>query len=183
MIGCNFEIVSRFADADLELPIRKTEHSAGYDLVAAEDVVIPSMFNMMNELLENIAFEILPNEYLTLETMAELTKQADFRPTLVSTGMKCKIPEGHYLELSVRSSTPLKHWIFLANGVGIIDGDYYNNPSNEGEIFLQLINLSPFNLQIKKGEAIGQGIIKPYCTVEDDVHGGERVGGFGSTSV
>lgn len=182
MIGCNFEIVSRFADADLELPIRKTEHSAGYDLVAAEDVVIPSMFNMMNELLENIAFEILPNEYLTLETMAELTKQADFRPTLVSTGMKCKIPEGHYLELSVRSSTPLKHWIFLANGVGIIDGDYYNNPSNEGEIFLQLINLSPFNIQIKKGEAIGQGIIKPYCTVEDDVHGGERIGGFGSTS-
>lgn len=183
MVGCNFEIVNRFADANLELPIRKTEHSAGYDLVAAEDVVIPSMFNMMNELLENIAFEILPNEYLTLETMAELTKQADFRPTLVSTGMKCKIPEGHYLELSVRSSTPLKHWIFLANGVGIIDGDYYNNPSNEGEIFLQLINLSPFNLQIKKGEAIGQGIIKPYCTVENDVHGGERVGGFGSTSV
>lgn len=183
MVGCNFEIVNRFADANLELPIRKTEHSAGYDLVAAEDVVIPSMFNMMNELLENIAFEILPNEYLTLETMAKLTKQADFRPTLVSTGMKCKIPEGHYLELSVRSSTPLKHWIFLANGVGIIDGDYYNNPSNEGEIFLQLINLSPFNLQIKKGEAIGQGIIKPYCTVENDVHGGERVGGFGSTSV
>ena len=29
--------------------------------------------------------------------------------------------------------------------IGIIDADYYNNPSNEGEIFLQLINLSPFN--------------------------------------
>ena len=50
--------------------------------------------------------------------------------------MKCKIPDGYYLELSVRSSTPLKHWIILANGVGIIDADYYNNPSNEGEIFL-----------------------------------------------
>ena len=114
--------------------------------------------------------------------MAELTKQADFRPTLVSTGMKCRIPKGYYLELSVRSSTPLKHWIMLANGVGIIDADYYNNQSNEGEIFLQLVNFSPFNIMIKKGEAIGQGIIKPYCTVEHDIHGGERVGGFGSTN-
>ncbi len=117
-----------------------------------------------------------------METMAELTKQADFRPTLVSTGMKCKLAPDTYLELSVRSSTPLKHWIILANGVGIIDADYYNNPSNEGEIFLQLINLSPFNIMVKKGEAIGQGIIKPYLTTEHDVHGGERIGGFGSTN-
>jgi dUTP pyrophosphatase len=43
----------------------------------------------------------------------------------------------------------------MANGVGIIDADYYNNPDNEGEIFLQIYNLSPFNIQIKKGEAIG----------------------------
>jgi dUTP pyrophosphatase len=35
----------------------------------------------------------------------------------------------------VRSSSPLKYWIMLANGVGIIDADYYNNPDNEGEIF------------------------------------------------
>jgi dUTP pyrophosphatase len=40
-----------------------------------------------------------------------------------------------YLELSVRSSCPLKNWLILANGVGIIDADYYNNPQNEGEIF------------------------------------------------
>lgn len=155
MLGCNFEVVSKYADAGLELPMRKTEYSAGYDLVAAEDTVIPSYYNMVNELLENLAVEIKPNEYLSLETMAELTKQADFRPTLVSTGMKCKLASGTYLELSVRSSTPLKYWIMLANGVGIIDADYYNNESNEGEIFLQMINFSPFNIMIKKGEAIG----------------------------
>lgn len=160
MTSCDFEIVSRFADADLELPMRKTEFSAGYDLVAAEDVVIPSMYNMMEETLDNLAVEIAKDQYLSLETMAELTKQADYRPTLVSTGMKCKLAPGTYLELSVRSSTPLKHWLVLANGVGIIDADYYNNASNEGEIFLQIINLSPFNIMVKKGEAIGQGIIK-----------------------
>jgi dUTP pyrophosphatase len=70
----------------------------------------------------------------------------------------------------------------MANGVGIIDADYCNNPDNEGEIFFQLFNLSPFNLQIKKGEAIGQGIVLPFGITDDDVAMGERVGGFGSTS-
>lgn len=177
-----FEFVKRFEDAGLELPVRKTEHSAGYDLIAAEDTIIPSMYNMMNEVLENIAVEIKPDEYINLETMAELTKQGNYRPTLVSTGVKCELDPGTYLELSVRSSTPLKHWLILANGVGIIDADYYNNKSNEGEIYLQLINLSPFNLKIQKGEAIGQGIIKRYLITENDVAGGERTGGFGSTS-
>ena len=127
MLNCDFEVVSRFADAGLNLPERKTEYSAGYDLIAAEDIVIPSMFNMVDEVMENLTFEIKPNEYLTLETMAELTKQADYRPTLVSTGMKCKLDPGTWLQLSVRSSSPLKYWLMLANGVGVIDADYYNN--------------------------------------------------------
>ena len=136
MLDCNFEVVSKYADAGLELPMRKTEYSAGYDLIAAEDTVIPSYYNMMEETLDRLTVEIANDQYLSLENMAELTKQADFRPTLVSTGMKCKLAPGTYLELSVRSSTPLKYWIMLANGVGIIDADYYNNESNEGEIFL-----------------------------------------------
>ena len=102
---------------------------------------------------------------------------------LVSTGMKCELNSDTYLELSVRSSSPLKYWLILANGVGIIDADYYNNPDNEGEIFFQLINLSPYTIHLKKGDAIGQGIIKRYMKTYDDDAEGERVGGFGSTGV
>ena len=54
-----------------------------------------------------------------------------------------------YLQLQVRSSLPLKHWLILANGVGIIDRDYYNNPDNEGHIYFQLINLFLCILQIE----------------------------------
>ena len=177
-----FEFVSKYADSGLPLPYRKTADSAGYDLVAAEDIIIPSIYNMMEDVLENLATEVKPDEYISLENLGDITKQANYRPTLVSTGVKCKLDPGTYLELSVRSSTPLKYWLILANGVGIIDKDYYNNPSNEGEIYLQVMNLSPFNVLIKKGEAIGQGIIKPYLTTEDDNASGERIGGFGSTS-
>ena len=177
-----FEFVSKYVDAGLPLPSRKTADSAGYDLVAAEDTIIPSIYNMMEDVLENLATEVKSNEYISLENLGDITKQANYRPTLVSTGVKCKLDPGTYLELSVRSSTPLKYWLILANGVGVIDKDYYNNPSNEGEIYLQIMNLSPFNVLIKKGEAIGQGIIKPYLITEDDNASGERIGGFGSTS-
>ena len=65
----------------------------------------------------------------------------------------------------------------------IIDADYYNNPDNEGHIYFQVYNMSPYNIKLKKGETIGQGIIKRYEVTEDDVATGERVGGFGSTGV
>jgi dUTP pyrophosphatase len=117
-----------------------------------------------------------------MEQMAKFTKETGCKPTLVSTGMKCKLDKGEWLQLSVRSSSPLKYWLMLGNGIGVIDADYYNNPDNEGEIFFQIYNLSPFNIQIKKGEAIGQAIILPYAVTDNDAACGERTGGFGSTS-
>lgn len=170
-----FEKVSRFSDVDLNLPKRATKEAAGYDFEVAEDTIIPSYWKM---------FYLRPNisKDLTLDEIAKFTKTTEKKPTLVPTGIKCQLDAGKYLELSVRSSCPLKHWLILANGVGIIDGDYYNNSSNEGEIFFQLINLSPYNIVLKKGDRIGQGIIKSYYRTEDDCADGERLGGFGSTS-
>ena len=176
-----FEIVSKYNAAGLDAPVRKTTQSAGYDLAAAEDYIIPSVFQLAGE-ASNV-WEVSEDEYVTLEQMGQFTKKTGYKPTLVSTGMKCKLDPGTFLQLSVRSSSPLKYWLMLGNGVGIIDADYYNNPDNEGEIFLQIYNLSPFNIQIKEGEAIGQGIILPYGVTEDDVSTGERTGGFGSTNV
>ena len=175
-----FEKVSKYADADIAMPVRKTAQSAGYDMVAAEDYVIPSLWQMAMEAKE--LWSVADDEFVTMELMAKFTKQTGFKPTLVSTGMKCKLDPTTWLQLSVRSSSPLKYWLMMGNGIGVIDADYYNNPDNEGEIFFQIYNLSPFNIQIKKGEAIGQAIILPYGVTEDDVAGGERTGGFGSTS-
>lgn len=114
--------------------------------------------------------------------MADLTKITQLRPTLVPTGVKCQLNHDQYLELSVRSSCPLKSWLILANGVGIIDSDYYNNLDNEGHIYFQIINLGPRPIKLCKGDKIGQGIIKYYERTDDDIVRNLRVGGFGSTS-
>lgn len=123
-----------------------------------------------------------PEKYYTLNDIAKVTKDSGAKPTLVSTGVKAYMPKDCYLELSVRSSCPLKYWLIMANGVGIIDSDYADNPDNEGEIFFQLINLSPVPIILKKGDVIGQGIFKPYLKTDDDNAVKERMGGFGSTN-
>lgn len=179
MDGIKFEKVSRFAETDITLPVRKTKASAGYDFVVAEDIVIPSYDILMMDLLTNTKSVL---KSYTLEEMATATKKSSTKPSLVATGVKCKMPKNVYLELNIRSSAPLKYWLILANSVGVIDADYYNNPDNEGEIFFQIINLSPFNIKLQKGDIIGQGIFKEYLLTEDDETCGERVGGFGSTS-
>ena len=175
--NANFEKVSKFAETDIDMPIRKTAKSAGYDFVVAEDTVIPP-YELLYSMMKDFKYK---DEY-TIGEVSEITKVLHTKPTLVSTGMKCRLEPDTYLELSVRSSSPLKYWIMMANSVGIIDADYYNNPENEGEIFFQLINMSPFPIILKKGDAIGQGIIKQYLTTNDDAACGLRSGGFGSTN-
>lgn len=178
-----FEVVSKYKDANLTLPTRATANAAGYDLAAAEDVVIHPYLDQMDFLINRLDGLNQSNykEY-SLEEMANLTKSSSVRPKLISTGMKCHLDPDKYLELVVRSSSPLKYWLICANSVGIIDADYYNNPDNEGEIFLQVINLSPFPIKIQKGEKIAQGIIKQYNITKDDNSTAKRVGGFGSTT-
>lgn len=183
-----FEKVSKYADIDLPMPARATKNSAGYDLAAAADVVIPPYAFLCDKIQQDFAEKDRHEDYfgfidpIDLEEMANATKALDAKVTLVSTGMKCHLKPNQYLELTVRSSTPLKHWIIMANGQGIIDADYCDNASNEGEIFLQLINLSPFAIKIHKGDKIGQGIIHTYSITDNDETNGERTGGFGSTS-
>lgn len=176
-----FEVISKYTDAGLSLPVRKTKASAGYDFQVAEDTLIPSYFKLVDKIMNATHETCHTADSFTLSEMAQLTKDFRAKPTLVPTGIKCEVPEDMYLELSVRSSCPLKHWLILANGVGIIDADYYNNPDNEGHIFFQIINLSPFDIILKKGDAIGQGIFKKYYLTDDDAADGFRAGGFGST--
>ena len=69
--------------------------------------------------------------------------------------------------------------MFLANGVGIVDADYIDNPDNEGEIgFLFTVTK---DTTLHRGDKIGQGIFLPYSLVSDDDASGSRSGGFGST--
>ena len=68
-----------------------------------------------------------------------------------------------------------------AHSVGVIDGDYYGNPANEGHIFAQMKNITDETVVIEAGERIVQGVFMPFLVADGDEADGVRTGGFGST--
>lgn len=168
-----FEIVTKYEDKELTLPVRATSGSAGYDIAAAENITIPSIWNVLSK---NEGVQAMTDDSVVEENKDYLKSR------LVPTGIKAYMPKDEYLMLVNRSSNPLKNNLSLPNGIGIIDSDYYNNPNNEGEIFVQLINYGLEDYTIEKGDRIAQGIFTPYRTVDQESENlGSRVGGFGSS--
>lgn len=171
-----FEVVTKYLDQSIQIPKRATELSAGYDIEAAEDITLPSIWKVLME--NNGLNEAQSNQTLPKEN------QEFVGSTLVPTGLKAYMPRDEYLLLANRSSNPMKRQLALPNGVGIIDADYYNNDNNEGEIFVQLINYGLDDFTIKKGDRIAQGIFTPYRTVDEtSAQFSKRTGGFGSSGL
>ena len=102
---------------------------------------------------------------------------------MVPTGLKAYMQRDEVLTIHIRSSMAIKRGLMLANHVGIVDADYYNNEEHEGHIFIALWNRGKAAVTIEGGERIAQGIFMKYLAVDGDEAGaGEvRKGGFGST--
>jgi len=118
-----FEIAKGFENAGINMPIRKTKFSAGYDIEAAEDCIVPSF-------------------------------KKGQKPTLIKTGIKAYMQDDEVLKLYNRSSNPGKKGLVLANGVGVVDKDYYGNEDNDGVIMFAFYNLKEEDIEIKKGDVI-----------------------------
>ena len=146
-----FEIAKGFENAKINLPVRSTKNSAGYDVEAAEDCIIPAF-------------------------------KRGQKPTLIKTGIKAYMESDEVLILANRSSNPGKKGLILANSIGVVDSDYYGNPDNDGHIMYAFYNIKDEDVEIKKGERIGQAIFQKYLIADDDEAAGERTGGFGSTN-
>ena len=100
---------------------------------------------------------------------------------LVGTGLVMKVPDGYFLGIFARSSTPYKKGLMVANGVGVIDADYCG-PADE--IKIQVLNFTDTPVQVKRGDRLAQGIVLATPRIEwDEVEEMDAPtrGGFGST--
>lgn len=102
---------------------------------------------------------------------------------VIPTGVKAYMNPGEVLLLFLRSSSGIKRHMRMANEVGVIDSDYADNPTNEGEIGIPIWNPGRSAITITKGEKIAQGVFVPFLLVDDDNATGERIGGVGSTGI
>lgn len=144
-----FEIAAGWEDKDIHLPVRKTKNSAGYDIEAAEDTIVPVFY-------------------------------PGIKPTLVPTGLKAYCAPDEWFMLVNRSSGP-KKGLVLANALGVVDADYYGNIDNDGHFLFQFWNFGSEEVEIKKGDRIGQVIFQKFLITDDDKAEGIRIGGMGST--
>lgn len=145
-----FEIAKGWEGCGIYLPERATANSAGYDIAAAEDTLVPAF-------------------------------RPGVKPTLIPTGLKAYCQPDEYYMIANRSSNP-KKGLVLANGIGIIDADYYENPANDGHFQILVFNVSDQDLLIKKSERVAQVIFQKYLLTDDDNADGKREGGIGSTN-
>lgn len=102
----------------------------------------------------------------------------------IPTGLKAYMQDGEVLMAFPRSGLGFKFYCRLANTVGVIDSDYYNNPKNEGHMFVKLRNEGTKEMVIKQGEGMCQMIFMPFLLADEDSfdEGETRQGGFGSTT-
>jgi len=141
------------------LPKRATKHSAGYDLKSTERCILyPSIFTEVDDELV----------FLT-------------EPSIVHTGIKVYMEEDEVFKIYNRSSNPIKKGLILSNSVGIVDKDFCDNISTEGEIMFQFYNVTNEPIVIEVGDRLGQGIFSKFLKTDDDYSDKERVGGHGST--
>lgn len=113
------------------------------------------------------------------DTIIPPFKKGD-KPVLIPTGLKAYCLPDEWYMLANRSSGP-KKGLVMANGIGIIDYDYYENETNDGHFMFQYYNITDRDIKVNKGDVIGQVVFQKYLLIDGDKAEGIRKGGFGST--
>lgn len=175
-----FEVVEvghRTLQDEVQLPVRGTKTSAGYDFFATEDLVIR------------------PQQTVKFKTDVKAYMGAD-----------------EVLLIDIRSSMGVKKDLMIANTLGVVDSDYYENVDNDGNMMIALRNLKPAldatglfvevidtegckvgipfiedvteknTVVIKAGERVAQGMFFKFLESDNCNTETERIGGVGSTS-
>lgn len=100
---------------------------------------------------------------------------------LVPTNFIIQVPEGYFLLVAPRSSTPVKKGLLIPNGIGIIDQDFHGP---EDEILFEAYNFTEQEVPVKRGERLAQATLIPIQKAEfTEVNEMKKLnrGGFGST--
>lgn len=87
----------------------------------------------------------------------------------IPTGIKSIMNDDEVLLLVDRGSQGFKYNVRMCNQVGVVDKDYYNNPKNEGHIWVRLQNEGDKDYSVKKGEGIIQGMFMKYLMTDDEL--------------
>ena len=162
---------------DIEKVIKKENNNMklrGFEFISQFDNVIDLKLPKRGT-SKSAGYDIFAPFDITLQPNEEIK---------VPTFLKAYMQNGEVLLAFPRSGLGFKYYCRLANTIGVVDGDYYNNEDNEGHIFVKIRNEGNKTMTIKKGDGMCQMIFMPFLLVDGDSfdNGDTRKGGFGSTT-
>jgi dUTP pyrophosphatase len=94
---------------------------------------------------------------------------------LLPVNVVVQVPEDHAPFIFVRSSTPIRYGVVLANGVGVVDPFF---SKSDDEIVIELLNFTDSDVFIKRGDVLAQAILIKHERIEwEEVDRMEESGG------
>lgn len=165
------------------------DFDAMYDMESADVSVLPDpldatfMSPLLNNNLEFMDPKITLEPDTTNRVLYNFQSPVDMvlepaKVYCIMTGLRARFGKDQVFILKNVFNNPC---VILANTVGVIDSDYYGNSANGGEIGVLLLNRGHLPVKVNIGDAIASGAIYYYEKIDNDIFGGKRVGGFGST--
>ena len=101
---------------------------------------------------------------------------------LIFSNLKAYFNDDEVLYLATTSRMG-KQEVMLAQGIAVIESDYADNESNDGNLGFMLYNHGSKDYVIKKGDKIGHCWFSKFLVVDDEKEvTAVRTGGFGSTN-
>lgn len=151
-------------------PARTSTNSGKYILYLSEDVTVPSTGKQMI----GRGMTKIGNKWLG--SLSELNKEADegkkicgCSPTVLHTGIKAYMREDEYLKVTL-GITDIRHaGLVLVNGEKTYCNDDYSNSKDDGEICIEVYNLTPWDITLKHGEPICYAVFQSILKADQDV--------------
>jgi dUTPase len=196
MISIKWLALPHCPKGQLSKPGNSTD--AGYDLMTAYDVYVPSFseliemgryiwepFKSLADMSEEHAEQVSTNKRDFRINKEGLVERRKFKFPLISTGVCIKPDRLMWNAICSRSGTSTKYGVSLVNSIGVVDRAYCG-PTDELRITSYAIDSSQF---FCAGDRIAQLIPMPQLITQldrvDDVEefGGSNRGGFNSTGM
>lgn len=174
------DLENEIFEEDLDgIPINEMD-----EVIMSGDHQIPLVFSKISEDSISPKYNYPSDSGFDLYSTNDV-KITGFGRSLVPTGLRFDIPEGYEIQVRSKSGLAINQGLMVLNSPGTVDQGY------DGEIKVIIFNTNPTNVEINKGQKIGQAVLTPVVAGKwvnlsevETINKKERgENGFGSTGI
>jgi len=173
-----------YNDSNEDILIPLNEHFLQIVLTKRSDKLQPILFECVTTHPESEfhdRFELREAQHQYYLTTKQAMHFAPKEEKMFSIYLKGKVEANHFISAFIHPQ--YGGTLMFSNVLPIVDSDYYNNPKNEGLIYISLKNQLNREVVVHANQDLCYFWAKPFYVLEEEEQTkNERLGGIGSTS-